>query len=195
MDKTRSTASWLMVGIMMLAILLVGQHISEITAERETALRQLVEQSRRAELIIVSAPVPLIMCDDQSHITVVNPAAEQLFGYEHGELIGQPVTVLIPPDSRYDHTAASDVARQRARSRPEVRYAIYKDDIASSAITKDGKEIPVLISIRVIKYGDQVEFIATIREPIDTPQPVRGKRLPPLTIPTEAEKLLPRVAS
>ncbi|MEK7253370.1 MAG: PAS domain S-box protein, partial [Bacteroidota bacterium] len=38
----------------------------------------------------------ILVTDSQGFILRANPSAEKLFGYEHGELTGKPVEVLIP---------------------------------------------------------------------------------------------------
>ena len=69
--------------------------LAEIGIQKgEAAIRALVEGS------ILSVVVE----DDQGRIVLVNRHAEEVFGYDHGELIGQPLTILIPENSRRRHT-------------------------------------------------------------------------------------------
>lgn len=181
--KQRKTWSWFIIVVMACCVLGIGYrgNLQRQESDRVTDIAN--AQARRAELIILSAPIPLIMCDETSHITVSNPAAEQLFGYTHKEMIGMPVERLIPPDQKYDHDSVFTAAGERARARPERRYALYRNNIPTVARTKSGVDIGVSISIRVIKYGDDIEFIATIRPRNDgeiaVPEiPVKGVELP-----------------
>lgn len=171
--KVRSAVSWVLTGVMLLSILVIG-YWANATQEAEVAARYARDmQLRRAELIVQSSPVPTIMCGNKAVVTVVNPAIEMLFGYTEDELVGKPIDILIPEELRYDHNKVFDSARQKARARPEERYAMFRDGMRSVAVHKSGERIPIILSIRVIKYGDDVEFIANIRPILANDSPLR----------------------
>jgi PAS domain-containing protein len=46
--------------------------------------------------VLEASPNAVIAIDDQRRIIYVNPQAETTFGYARGDLIGQPVELLIP---------------------------------------------------------------------------------------------------
>ena len=60
--------------------------------EAEEALRELNE---KLEAIIRASPFAIVILDLQQHITGWSPAAEQLFGWQEGQVIGQPVSFLL----------------------------------------------------------------------------------------------------
>lgn len=158
---------------MVLAVLVLG-YVASKTRDAElaaTAARDL--QARRAELIVQSSPVPTIMCGNKALVTVVNPAAEMLFGYTADELIGNSINMLIPEERRYDHQKLFEAARQKAKARVEDRYAMFREGLLSTGLHRSGERIPVVLSIRVIKYGDDIEFIANIRPILAADSPLR----------------------
>ena len=59
------------------------------------------------EALFLYAAEGIIVTDDKGFITRVNPSAEQLFGYEKNELIGQKIEILIPKRLTNKHNTQS----------------------------------------------------------------------------------------
>lgn len=74
-------------------------------------------------------------------ITNWNSAAERILGYSASEIIGKPITVLIPPERQGEEREI--LARLRSGKRVEHFETIR--------VTKDGREIDVSLSISPIK--------------------------------------------
>jgi len=72
-----------------------------------TARRRADQHSERTEAhhraIVVTAPEGMVVIDEQGIIQSFNPAAERLFGYDPGEVVGRNVTVLMPERDRAVH--------------------------------------------------------------------------------------------
>ena len=86
-------------------------HVLQEDADKEELLRLTVEAS----------PCALMVVDSQGVLTRVNRATEQLFGYGPGELIGQPIEVLVPERRRSDHAAQRRKFEIDGESRPMGR--------------------------------------------------------------------------
>jgi len=69
------------------------------------------------ELFAVS-PDAIVVAGGDGKITEANPRAEQMFGYTRGELLGQPVEILMPERFRHRHPGHRDkfVAAHAVRS-------------------------------------------------------------------------------
>lgn len=149
--------------------------------EREKIQQSFDEQLRRAELIIASAPVALIMCGEDRRITVCNPKADEMFGWEQDELLGQKIDVLLPASFIPQHEASFSRAILAAKNGPD-NHMVRRVGLRSEARHKNGDLFPVVVTIRVIKYGGRLEFIASVG-PVKTkpktdavPLPDIGKR-------------------
>ena len=124
-------------------------------------LRPLSEAELTDEVIwglVDAAPDGLVMVDDQGRILLVNRQAEELFGYDRGELLGLPVETLIPPAIRGMHTAH----RTRYRADPKVRTMGTGLDLRG--YRKDGAEFPVEISLSPLRTGGDLRVIAAVRD-------------------------------
>jgi len=100
--------------------------------ERDAALyRTLVE----------AAPTAIIGADADGLITLVNPQAEELFGYGADELLGRSVDVLVPARLRGGHERLRTAFGRHPATRP---MGAGRDLFARR---KDGTEFPVEISL------------------------------------------------
>ena len=86
-------------------------------------------------------PDALLVVDQAGNITLVNAQAETLFGYDRGEMIGQPIEMLVP--SRY----AASHARHRNGFKREAHSRQIGAGTELLAHTKQGRELPVDIML------------------------------------------------
>jgi len=76
---------------------------------RKLAEKALADSEARLRAALDGAAVGFLVVDEQGVIELVNPAAEQIFGYSKEEVLGQSVSRLMP-DSPADGTASSSTA-------------------------------------------------------------------------------------
>lgn len=93
------------------------------------------------DLLLEAAPDAMVVSDTAGRIVLVNAMAERMFGYSRGEMIGQPIEVLVP--SRYRARHVGD--REAYVHDPEPRYMADRRELF--ARRKDGSEFPVEISL------------------------------------------------
>lgn len=87
------------------------------------------------------ATISIIVIGREGRIELVNPCAQDLFGYESAELIGQPLEILIPEQHRPRHHHHREAYFQKPKARPMG----YGMDL--NARKKDGQVFPVEISL------------------------------------------------
>jgi len=93
------------------------------------------------EALFLYAAEGIIVTDDKGFITRVNPSAEQLFGYEKNELIGQKIEILIPKRLTNKH----NTQREKYEHNPHARKMGAEMELF--ALKKNGTEFPVEISL------------------------------------------------
>jgi PAS domain S-box-containing protein len=83
----------------------------------------------------------VVFCDSSGTIVFINNRAEELFGYDEGELLGRPLSALLPERhvERHEQHLASFFAHPRLRPMGQGLDLIGR--------RKDGSEIPVEISL------------------------------------------------
>jgi two-component system, NtrC family, sensor kinase len=125
---------------------------AEILAASELRYRQLTEATLDA----------IVLVDQRSLITLFNPAAERMFGWQADEVIGQPSAVLVPEAYRLLHEQG--FRRYVATRQPRM----IGRTVEVNALRKDGSEFPVEIALSALSLSADdhgpVQFLAAIRE-------------------------------
>lgn len=100
----------------------------------------------------------MITVNSQGIITSVNSMAEEMFAYTRQELIGQAIEILIPQHLRETHC---DI-RGEYQANPYRRE--MGEGLELSGIRKDGKKLPVEISLTPLTMHGQQEILAEIQD-------------------------------
>ncbi len=125
---------------------------------KEAALRW-SEDTARA--VLETASEGIILINTTGRITLVNTAAERMFGYPRSELLGEPLEILLPERIRRGHVEHRTGYFAEPRARP---MGIGLD---LSGRRKDGTEFPVEISLSYVESpdgGGAMAFITDITE-------------------------------
>lgn len=117
---------------------------------------QLAEQFRNSEaryrLLVNSINAALITADTAGNIVGWNTTAERIFGYPESEVLGQPLTLLLP--ARFHDAHRAGLARVVAGG---ARRAIGKT-LELDGRRKDGSEFPLELSLSEWQVADQLFF-------------------------------------
>ena len=121
-------------------------------------LTQHFENSRSLALLLEAAPVAIVTVDRHGVILFANTRLNELFGYESGELLGQPVEVLIPDPFREIH----QFHREEYVHRPHIRPMGIGMELAGRR--KDGREFPIEAGLSHIHVGDTLLVMGSITD-------------------------------
>jgi PAS domain S-box-containing protein len=105
-----------------------------------------------------AAPDGILLVDPEGRVRDLNPKAEELFGWERGELVGEPVEVLVPEGVRGAHARH----RQRYHDDPHARPMGIGMELMGRR--RDGAHFPVEISLSPIRQDGRTFVIATVRD-------------------------------
>ncbi len=122
----------------------------------ETALR--ISQARFAGILDIASDA-IISIDTSQRITLFNQGAERIFGYSTGEVLGQPLDMLLPERLgaiHHHHVEQFTHEHDRAR-RMGDRSEIF-------ARRKDGSEFPAEASISKLTITGEVIFTVILRD-------------------------------
>ena len=114
---------------------------------RAASMARLKELEERFHRLVDASSIGQLVVDGDGRIEISNISAEQILGYEHGELEGSLVDVLLPTDLQEHHTHY----RKQFMQAPEARMMGMGREL--EAVRKDGSKIPVEVGLT--PYTDQ----------------------------------------
>jgi two-component system sensor kinase FixL len=109
------------------------------------------------ENLIRNAATAAVVADDQGNIVLASEVALKLFGYREDELVGQPISVLMPEQFRPTHTEyagyfTSAVSRTLGKGRE------------LTGLQKNGGIIELKVSLSPVILGDSLHVAAWIED-------------------------------
>jgi len=148
-------ASWAYLGL---------RHIEESklqVAERgrvHAEVRELAYSEEKYRLVVQTASDAIVNMDDQGMIVGANSATATIFGYDPADLMGKPMTVLMPHSMRELHQ--SGVKRYLATGQRHLNW----QGIELTGLRKNGEEFPVEISFGELTRDGHKIFTGIIRD-------------------------------
>ena len=104
------------------------------------------------------SPDAIVIVNKYGKIILVNAQSEIIFGLTQNELMNRSIEDLIPPRFRSAHEM------HRANYLADPRPRLMGTGLSLYALTKDGREIPVEVSLKPIRLGDQDYVVAAVRD-------------------------------
>jgi PAS domain S-box-containing protein len=129
------------------------------------AAQPVVQEDARLAHIVRSSPDPIVGATLDGLVTIWNRAAEQLFGYRSGEIIGSRAELLYPPDCRAREAV---VLRRLARGERIDQYA-------TEWVRRDGTTVPVRLTVfpvtddegTIVGVASMARRTAAVRDPAE----------------------------
>jgi PAS domain S-box-containing protein len=114
--------------------------------------------SEAVSALVDAATDAIVIADSQGRILSWNVAAERTFGYSSVEVLGQPLTILIPERFREAHNAG--IARVSAGGEPHV----IGTAVELVAVRRGGSEFPIELSRSTWESDGQRYYAGIIRD-------------------------------
>jgi PAS domain S-box-containing protein len=110
----------------------------------EAALRESEQHLRWLAAIVESSHDAIVSTDAGRVITTWNNAAERLYGYTSDEMIGRPITILIPPDRHHEQLMILERIKRGERI----------EDYETVRQRKDGSSVNVSLMISPVMNAE-----------------------------------------
>ena len=145
---------WLLIPL----FVLVGGIIYVVLARLEQEQQSLQNAKQYVDDLIAATPDALLIIDQQGRILRTNHGAQRLFGYSAEAFNQLTLPELLPERFRkyHDHLVESWFAR------PQPRPLSQRGELL--ALTREGEEIPVEISLSFTHRDGQIQAITSLRD-------------------------------
>jgi len=132
--------------------------VKELAVKAERAEHLLTESEDRFRSLVESATDAIILADGRGTVVSWNRAASRLFGYAADEILGSPLTKLMPV--RYRHAHERGIARIEATGKSHVIGTV----VELHGLRKDGSEFPIELSLGTWKTSSGNFYSGVIRD-------------------------------
>lgn len=134
-----------------------GQLVLKSVFRDITEIKEMQEVNRWLAAIVESSEDAIVGSDLEGKIISCNRGAEKLFGYGSGELIGNPISVLIPQKRQHEEAQIL----QRLRQGEKIEH--YE----TACVRKDGTVVPVSLTLSPIRdFEDKIIGFSSIAQDI-----------------------------
>jgi PAS domain S-box-containing protein len=136
---------------------LIGAQLGDYIVRRrgEQALR---DSEERYRVVSETAQDAFFTIDADSNILYSNAAVERMFGYAPAELVGQPLSMLMPERMREQHRRG--IQRYLQTHEKHIPW----NGVELPGLRKDGRELPLEISFGEWREDDRVIFTGFARD-------------------------------
>ncbi|MCL4500000.1 MAG: PAS domain S-box protein, partial [Chloroflexi bacterium] len=132
--------------------------IVAVAYDNSRTLASLETSEERFRSVVQTASDAVVSMNSAGNIAFWNQAAEILFGYSAEEVLGKPLTLIMPERFREPHQAG----RNRAKESGAPRTAGTTLELAG--LRKDGAEFPLELSLAGWQTTEGLFFTGTLRD-------------------------------
>lgn len=140
-------------------LVLSGLMITALLVARKKAEQLLQESQSRFASIVGSAMDAIITIDSRQIITFVNNSAERIFGYKAQNIVGHPISIIIPSRFHSNHKVHVDAFGKTGISARSMSHLgkIY-------GLRASGEEFPIEASISQVKIENEINYSVILRD-------------------------------
>ena len=132
--------------------------VKELAVKAERAEQSLTESEHRFQSLVESATDGIVVANGRGIVVSWNRAATRIFGYSTEEVIGHPLTRIMP--ERYREAHERGMARVEATGKGRLIGSV----IELHGLRKSGEEFPIELSLATWKTGRGSYYSGIIRD-------------------------------
>ena len=135
--------------------------VQELTVRAERVERALSDSEERFRSVVETASEAIVLADRTGCIISWNKAAQAMFQYTAQEVLGQPLTMIMPARYRDAHQSGFNRLQATGQGR------ILGKTLELHGLRKDGSEFPIELSLGTWTTGNGTNYSGMIRDITD----------------------------
>ena len=135
-----------------------NEELRKEMADRKHAEQDLRSSEEKHRVIVEAANDVVVSMDERGAILLANPATRRVFGYDPVEIVGKPMTMLMPEMMRKQHENGFN--RYLTTGKRNLNW----QGVEVTAQRKDGQEFPVEVSFGELSSDGHKVFTGYIRD-------------------------------
>jgi len=132
--------------------------VKELAVRVERVERALSDSEERFRSVVETASEAIVLADQSGSIISWNKAAQAMFQYRSEEVLGRPLTLIMPDRFRHAHQRGFDRLRETGVGR------ILGRTLELHGLRKDGTEFPIELSLGTWTTGNGAFYSGMIRD-------------------------------
>lgn len=132
--------------------------VKHLSTEATAAKQALTASETRFREVVETAPDAIILADGNGHIISWNTAAVNMFGYSRDEILGQPLTRVMPEKYHEDHLRGIE----RVRLTGDMRHKGLLLNV--HGLRKNHQEFPIEMSLSSWTADDERFYCGILRD-------------------------------
>jgi PAS domain S-box-containing protein len=141
-----------------LVVVVTARDLNRLDQARRASHEELVEAEERFRRVTDAATDAIVSADIDGRVRSWSKGAERMFGWRAEEVIGEPLTVIIPERLRAMHQEGLARVRETGHSK------LAGSAVELVALRRDGTEFPVELSIGMWGSDQGLRFSGVIRD-------------------------------
>jgi PAS domain S-box-containing protein len=135
-----------------------NRRLEQEVIERKNAQEALQESELKFRSVVETAQDGIITIDERGKLVAMNRSAEQMFGWKREELIGKPITRLIPKPLR----AAAELTLKCLATGAEQQW--FEHPVESVGLRHDGLEFSIELTLATWRTRGGMFFTGVVRD-------------------------------
>ena len=134
------------------------QQIVELKAKCIRGEQALQASEIKFQALLKAAPDAVVIANNQGRITLINDQAQEMFGYDRSELLGEPIEILLPERLQLLHIQQRTDYLASPHSRP---MGLGLNIVGCH---QDGREFPLDVKLTPVETPEGLLIVSIIRD-------------------------------
>ncbi|MEP5765133.1 MAG: response regulator [Halieaceae bacterium] len=131
---------------------------NELEDRVEERTKDLQKAIRQTSLILENSINGILTIDDQQIVVGFNPAAEAMWGYKASEVLGNPITMLLPEHAHKNHLGNV----HQFRDSDDISIDLNQRSTMLAGLCKDGRNFPAEVGISKSEVDGEMFYSAFV---------------------------------